>query len=285
MSHSPHCDDPPAEATEVENPCPAAGHHDPVEGQPVWCRPCADRITRAIGRLPELAAALFERTIGDGGKIAATGQTEGGSKGKRIVSPSGSPAWDAVDELVAWAGDLEDRLRGHLHHAPAAHDYWIGDTTVRATTLTTSVTYLTTWATALLSSPLAVNAGQQATALERRAERAAGLDRLAHRLPAPCPSCDRKALVRDDGSEQVDCKACGRSWPEADYRRLTLVLASDHGGSVRPVPRQPIRTSREGSGRSHESKPDTAHPDFAPGSAASEAWLLQHPSWAEESAQ
>jgi hypothetical protein len=32
-------------------------------------------------------------------------------------------------------------------------------------------------------------------------------------------------------SEQVDCRACGASWPEADYRRLTLILVSEAKGA------------------------------------------------------
>lgn len=197
-----------------------------VEGAPVWCRPCADRIARAVARLPELAAALYDRTLEDGGKIAATGQSDATRKATRAGSPSGSPAWDAVDELVAWATGVEDRLRAELGHADVPRGGT--STVVQARFLVEAVRYLGHWATALLSSSFAVRAGADAIALERRAERAAGVDRLVHRLPAPCPSCDRKALVREDGSEQVDCKACGRVWTEGDYRRLVVVVAADY---------------------------------------------------------
>ena len=62
-------------------------------------------------------------------------------------------------------------------------------------------------------------------------EVAAGADRLVHRLVAPCPACEMRGLVelsltRDDGADHVSCRICGSSWPEAEYRRLTLVLAS-----------------------------------------------------------
>lgn len=53
----------------------------------------------------------------------------------------------------------------------------------------------------------------------------AGRTRLVHRLPAPCPHCEQLALVRYDGSDQVDCERCKRSWPEEDYKRLCHILA------------------------------------------------------------
>jgi hypothetical protein len=52
------------------------------------------------------------------------------------------------------------------------------------------------------------------------------------RLPVPCPSCEAPALVRANGSDQVDCRACGRYWPESDYRRLCLILAEDYRPEV-----------------------------------------------------
>lgn len=52
------------------------------------------------------------------------------------------------------------------------------------------------------------------------------------RLPVPCPSCEAPALVRSNGQDQVDCRACGRYWPESDYRRLCLILAEDYRPEV-----------------------------------------------------
>lgn len=54
------------------------------------------------------------------------------------------------------------------------------------------------------------------------------------RLPVPCPSCEAPALVRANGRDQVDCRACGRYWPESDYRRLCLILAEDYRPEVSP---------------------------------------------------
>lgn len=52
------------------------------------------------------------------------------------------------------------------------------------------------------------------------------------RLPAPCPDCEG-VLIRYNGSDQVTCQSCGRSWPETDYRRLCLVLAQDYAPPAR----------------------------------------------------
>jgi transposase-like protein len=55
----------------------------------------------------------------------------------------------------------------------------------------------------------------------------AGRTELVHKLPAPCPSCDRLALIRANGSSTIECEACHRRWTEQDYERLCLVLAAD----------------------------------------------------------
>lgn len=59
-----------------------------------------------------------------------------------------------------------------------------------------------------------------------------GQTKLVHHLPAPCPNCDRMALCRDDGDDFVHCRNCRLQWSEADYRRLTLILAADVRAAV-----------------------------------------------------
>ncbi|MGH8571858.1 MAG: hypothetical protein ACREX8_04685 [Gammaproteobacteria bacterium] len=60
-----------------------------------------------------------------------------------------------------------------------------------------------------------------------------GHTKLVHQLPAPCPHCDTMSLVRDDGDDHVHCQRCHLRWPEADYRRLTLILTSGHQATTR----------------------------------------------------
>lgn len=73
--------------------------------------------------------------------------------------------------------------------------------------------------------------------LHRIARAALGQTKLVHQLPAPCPNCGNRALVRDSGDDKVHCQRCRLQWPEEDYRRLTLVLAADYDGVE--VTRQP----------------------------------------------
>lgn len=210
----------------VDTPCPA---HPGTPGAPVWCRWCAGRITTALDRLPNLAGELALRGVADGGRLAAAGEAGRATRAKVTGSPSGSPAWDAADELIEWAWATEDRLRAHLCHSRAVRAVRLhGSGAVRVLNLGGSVGYLREWVSALLSAPFADEVGQQVLGLVRRAERAAGLDRLVHHLPVPCPTCDVRALVREDGADQVDCGACGRVWTEDEYRRLVVVVASDY---------------------------------------------------------
>lgn len=218
-----------------DNPCPA---HRTRAGAPVWCHPCGDRIRQAITALPTLAGELALRGISDAGKLAATGEAGRATHAKVTGSPSGSPAWDAADEIIEWARATEDALRSHLNHSRAVRAVRLhGSSVVRILNLGGSIDYLRAWVSALLAAPFAEAAGREALELARRAERAAGFDRLVHRLPAPCPSCDALTLTREDGSDQVECRACGRVWPEDDYRRLVLVVAQDYrdvAGARRP---------------------------------------------------
>lgn len=48
-----------------------------------------------------------------------------------------------------------------------------------------------------------------------------------HRLEAPCPHCGVLGLGRWDGESQVACMSCGTAWPEEQYPRLALVVATD----------------------------------------------------------
>jgi hypothetical protein len=213
--------DPPA----PDNPCPA---HPTQDGAPVWCRPCGDRITHALDAIPGLAAELALRGVADLGRLAASGEAGRTTRSKVAGSPSGSPAWDAADELIEWAHTVEDQLRAHLGHSTAVRAVVYASGPVRVLSLGASVRYLRQWVSALLAAPFAETAGRDALDLARRAERAAGFDRLVHHLPVPCPTCDTRALTREDGADQVECRACGRVWTEDDYRRLVLVLASDY---------------------------------------------------------
>lgn len=53
-----------------------------------------------------------------------------------------------------------------------------------------------------------------------------------YRLEPACPSCDARELGRWDGSDQVDCASCGRSWPHERYPALIRLALDDSRGSL-----------------------------------------------------
>lgn len=57
---------------------------------------------------------------------------------------------------------------------------------------------------------------------------AAGKTKLIHELPTPCPRCDRKTMVRHNGTDHVTCETCALRWPEDQYKRLCLVMSGDY---------------------------------------------------------
>lgn len=68
-----------------------------------------------------------------------------------------------------------------------------------------------------------VSAALQFADLRRWVRVILGRTRLVHRLPMPCSRCGHRALVREDGAEQVDCEHCGDRVPEDRYRWLCRV--------------------------------------------------------------
>jgi hypothetical protein len=165
-----------------------------------------------------------------------------------LAAPSLSPAWETAEELMAWVRKVEVRLRQHLEE-PAPPRPWLRDPLGRVVLgapdghMSTSLGYLLARSSALLAwdtrSPdpatgevdgqaEAEVVGRQALAWSRRLERAAGADRLVHRLAAPCPDCDCRTLIRRDGEDRVECTTCAKSWPEHHYEFLVrLVLREE----------------------------------------------------------
>lgn len=201
-------------------------HVEPRPGVPVWCRPCQVRIVDAVGRLPELVAVLASMP---GGRLAAGGHSGRPVRSTAIVSPSGSPAWDACDEVISWAWETAVGVMQHVGEDPPSA--WWSSSAAPVASLSTSVAALLRHADAWLAGPGAVEDGRRALRLVAEAERGTGTDPLVHRLPAPCPSCDTLALVREDGEDQVSCRVCHNAWTEERYRLLVRVLADAAQGA------------------------------------------------------
>lgn len=157
----------------------------------------------------------------DEGRLSVVRAERGsGAKG----SPALSPAWLAIDELVSWAGGVEDKVRARLGLEARESDWWSGRAEHRAAFLSTSVLWLLardeTWAL-----PEAAEWGKQALRLEKQAERLAGRDELIHYLGV-CPRCDRKALVRFDGDDTVRCRSCRGKWTEDEWHWMVKVAVA-----------------------------------------------------------
>lgn len=210
-------------------PCSPATHDEnhpdhcpgclPRRPEPVWCRPCQHRIRSSLGRIPDLAVHAASRR--DGRLNTGHAATDATRHATRAGSPSGSPAWDTADEAITWAAAWADALADHLHEQGPAK---LNPAGLPMADVTASVRYLNARFDQLMASPMAADVGTEALALTVRLERAAGRDRLTHRLKERCPSCDRKALVREDGAAHVECRGCGRLWTESEYARLAFVI-------------------------------------------------------------
>lgn len=61
--------------------------------------------------------------------------------------------------------------------------------------------------------------------LHRRARAVTGQSRLTHRLPDPCPECDRTALQHPDGSDTVTCAGCSHTMTWDEHQDMSGVPA------------------------------------------------------------
>lgn len=228
-----------------------ADHDVPfMPGQPLWCEACRTSIENDLGDLWGLALDLAP------GKLnAPRAVNTGDSKRTKASSyPSGSPGWDAADDLIRWAIDLEDKTRerlghsdarrfeeqgrrpiyGYDWHAPLMEPTWLiptGRLVEAPRRLHDALRYLQAWTTAILSDFNGIDAGQtprgERVGIQIRRHRSAlvrltGADRLSHRIKGECPRCHtRGRLAREDGTEVVKCHAadCGAMW-SWDYFQL-----------------------------------------------------------------
>lgn len=191
----------------------------PAPGRPYWCPNCQHRIAERIAALPGLAHEVAARRDG---RLAPTGRTE--RAGAQVDPASPSPAFDGFDDVVQWACAWEEIFRKLLGAQTPQEPSWGAR---RGAALSDA----TRWLHANVGPVLACDAwasvdfGHELAELVGRLVRGAGVDRLVHHLPLPCLRCDRLALVRHDGSETVECRACGRRWSWDDYDRLAGAYA------------------------------------------------------------
>lgn len=72
-----------------------------------------------------------------------------------------------------------------------------------------------------------IDGGLHFIELHRRAYAALGRSNPVYRLPTPCPWCDYKSLVRENGGSDVHCEHCHKIIPERHYSWFVSVLVDE----------------------------------------------------------
>lgn len=199
---------------------------EPRAGQPVYCLRCAVTIRAALRELPTAYDA-----VGPGAVLASTSDDEHVTRSATLPSPS--PAADQQDEIAATMRDWEDMLRRYLHH-PAATDVF-GD---RRATLARSVDYLNTHFRQIITwadDPvvfMAADFGGDVWRLHSSTTRMVKSGPARHHLPVPCPTCQARALIQEEGAAlqpwSIECVervgGCGRVFSENEYAWLRELI-------------------------------------------------------------
>lgn len=175
------------------------------------------------------------------GRLAPPPRVErrGGGPAQR-VSPAGSRSWLEVQEALVWLCSRASKARDALGTSPLTYAGDTGSMGHRYREAVNAARWLTDHNRVRqvleLDSSFAVTFGKEATAIARRLLLVSGRDALEHKLPASCPVCDRRALVRHDGADVVVCKRCHNEWAEPLYRHLARVQAADVQANTEPGP-------------------------------------------------
>lgn len=202
---------------------PVSGSDEPrkVPGRPVFCNDHRNKIRDALNGFESLFEQLYLEASHGTPKPTATGKVSG-SHG----APSPAPRVDDADELARWCCELEDSARRRLH-APRMVRI---DFSARQRTLIAATQYLSRHLGRILTETeggYAAAFGQQVIGVDRKLRKKIGWDRFVRRLDVPCPACDMLTLGIADGTDVVRCSSCKNTWPELEYERLALVLASE----------------------------------------------------------
>lgn len=155
------------------------------------------------------------------GRLAPSAPTAIKSRSSVIGSPSGSPSWDQVDEVVEWLTGTEAWLRALLGESAGRSARGLPKARDRARVATASMRYLHGHHQLLLAHDVGGRVGRQAIALAARVEKASGRDNTI-RLRTPCPMCDLRTIVREDGDDIIRCRnaRCGASWRRTEFNYL-----------------------------------------------------------------
>lgn len=184
-----------------------------VQGSPVWCAGCALVVRSALRALPQTYAALL--TVSPYRASPTDAIRVSGSRERS----SPSPAVDLRDEIFQTARCWENDLRQHLRHRAAR------DLATRDLTLTNAVRYLNRNFPAMMARPeCAADFGHEVNVLFSTALRMVKNGPLRAHLSIPCPFCDRRTLMQQEGlalqpwytSCEETLGGCGRLFTETE---------------------------------------------------------------------
>jgi transposase-like protein len=207
----------------------------PIPDERGLCGSCSRTVQAAIRETPMDYVELH--TLLAGSDVATLAEVVAGSQELPVPLDLGVEALQVAiwNEAQLWAEVVSERLRIDWDTRAAAHSR-AGVTLQRACrilehrvdVLVSLPLQVTRWS---LTSDWVERDGLEGALemlrLHDLVRSVAGRTELVHKLPAPCPSCDRLALIRANGSSTIECEACHRRWTEQDYERLCLVLAAD----------------------------------------------------------
>lgn len=186
------------------------------------CHRCAAATRTAIRGLPDLAVQASAHRDG-----RLTPGREDEPTGRRAVNPdpaSPSPGWNLTDEILRWLyKTAESHADAARSRGPFRYRLDGVPTPQNAVQLAGYILDNLDWYATVIPNDIY----DEATGLHARSERASGRDEFMQRIKKPCPSCDRRTLVREDGTERVICrnKACRVVWLEGDYDWLAHVVS------------------------------------------------------------
>ena len=185
-----------------------------------YCQRCADKFRDALYAIPDLVVDLAQYPK----MVTKKGTGDTSRRATKVDQLSQSPAWDLADEVILWAAGWSWVVAGRRGYDPIRYN--MAGLPIRD--LSTAISHITNRLTQALTEDYHADLYAEALGNYRRLVHATGSDRLEHRINKPCPSCDQRTLIRDDGAGQIECrnKDCARIWTEDQYGNFIYVVAS-----------------------------------------------------------
>ncbi|MEU5258972.1 hypothetical protein [Amycolatopsis sp. NPDC021455] len=196
-----------------------------------FCDTCARHVEQAVQALPQDYVQL--------NAILGGGSTVGGEP-VRMTKDLPVPIRlhiealqrSMVEEADAWAGSLARVLNVDWHPHGGTRPGWrltracrlIGNSLSAFLALRDEKHIIWEYGHRYVAPRDGLDGALNFLSLSYKARLFLGQTKLVHHLPVPCPRCDAMDLVREDGSELIECRDCNRTYSWTEYERLCLIL-------------------------------------------------------------